>query len=480
MDENIAIAILAPVQPEDFFDLVWQGVWEATFDLGSFDVQVRDLTTEWWDLDGQREILNALLVNGVDAIGILPAHACALNDLIDKHELHGTPVVTFHNDAPASRRSAFVGPCPSHAGALAGEILLKIMGGPGRVVALPGLQDRFHLAERYRGFREELARRGGMENMIECSTPEELESLEPANGYYVGNQQLVEVASALEQLNINAPCVGFGNTPCARSFLRKGIISAIIDENRYQQGYFAVQKAYEAVLKRRATAPLASVAIPSTAVFSADAAVRSENVNDAFEMLLRQRTEILFSYKQRLEHANAKLADLAVTDPLTELYNRRKFEQSIQHEAARALRYGPVSLLMIDLNSFKLINDRFGHQTGDEVLKSVAQVLKASCRTTDTCARLGGDEFAVILPHSDRAAAVVVRERILRRIGTTAVAIEGQQLQPSLSIGIATLPEDAKDAPGLLAAADAAMYAAKAAFHSAETGDVPGILAPHR
>jgi diguanylate cyclase (GGDEF)-like protein len=93
-------------------------------------------------------------------------------------------------------------------------------------------------------------------------------------------------------------------------------------------------------------------------------------------------------------------------------------------------------------------------------------VLKACCRSTDTCARFGGDEFAVILPHSNRTAAVVVRDRILQQIAKTVVPLEHQELTISLSIGIATLLDDALDTAGLVSAADSAMYEAKAAYHA--------------
>jgi len=104
---DISIAIVAPVQPEDLFDLLWQGVWEATFDLASFGVEVRNLPTKRYDVTGQRQILTGLLEEGVDGIALLPADVRELNPLIDEHESRGTPVVTFHSDAPDSRRAAF-------------------------------------------------------------------------------------------------------------------------------------------------------------------------------------------------------------------------------------------------------------------------------------------------------------------------------------------------------------------------------------
>src|SRR5581483_809870 len=195
-----------------------------------------------------------------------------------------------------------------------------------------------------------------------------------------------------------------------------------------------------------------------------NAAGAGDSLNSAFELLVRQRTEVLVSYKRRLEDANARLLDLAVTDPLTGLFNRRKFEETLQQEVSRALRYGPLSLLMIDLDRFKEINDRHGHQAGDEALKAVSRVLQSSCRGTDTCARLGGDEFAVILPHSDAGAGTVVRDRIQAQMERTAVHTpEGEQIAIGLSIGLASLPAEAANAEELVAAADAAMYQVKQA-----------------
>jgi diguanylate cyclase (GGDEF)-like protein len=475
LGENITIAVIAPVQPEDFFDLLWQGAWEATFDLSSFGVEVQDLTTEGRDVQGQRKILEMLLTSPVNAIALMPVHATALNDLIDQHGRNGTPVVTFHADAPYSRRAAFVSPDPHQAGALAGEALVKLMRGHGRILSFPGLLDQFHLEQRYEGLREAVARYSGRieeaHRMIDTATSDasivELLQSFPAAGYYVGNEDLIRIAGALDRSGIEKPCVGFSNTEQVRPFLERGTVSAVIDENRYQLGYFAVQKAYEAVLKQESREAVSSVQIPSTVVFAANAGGDGDSLRNAFELLVRQRTEILLTYKHRLEEANAKLLDLAVTDPLTGLYNRRRFEEVLNMEVTRSRRYGPMSLLMIDLNHFKQVNDRNGHQAGDDVLKAISRVLVACSRTTDTCARLGGDEFAVILPHADSAAAGVVRNRIQQQIATTSVPAADGELQVSLSVGIATMPDDADDAAALIAAADAAMYAVKQSSRSA-------------
>jgi diguanylate cyclase (GGDEF)-like protein len=491
MRENVTIAIIAPLQPEDFFDLLWQGVWEATFDLSSFGVEVQNLTTQNDDVGEQRKILEMALDSRPDAIGLLPVHVSALNDLIDQHALRGTPVVTFYGDAPDSKRVAFVRPDPHRAGVLAGEVLAKLIHGRGRVLSFPGSLDEFHLAQRYDGFRDGLMRCGGSIQEQSCGlsanacaviTPRLLQDLGPVAGYYVGNEDLLQMAKSIEKLGDRLACIGFSNTEEVRPFLERGVVSAVIDENRYQLGYFAVQKAYEAVLKRDENTPIASVQIPSAVVFAANASSEGDSLDSAFELLVRQRTEVLVSYKNRLEEANVKLLDLAITDPLTGLYNRRKFEEVLNQEVNRALRYAPVSLLLIDLNYFKLVNDQHGHQAGDDALKAVAQVLLACCRATDTCARLGGDEFAIILPHSDSTAAAVVSQRTQQQIARTSVLVADGELKIGLSIGVATLPGDADNAAALIAAADAAMYHAKQASRSEptalkEAGELPRGIA---
>jgi len=466
--ENVTIAVVAPVQPEDFFDRLWEGVWEATFDLSSFGVQVQNLTTEQHDPQAQREILKRLLEDDVDAIAILPAHFTALDDLIAEHERRGIPVITFHGDAPSSTRSAFVGPNSHAAGALAAEVLSKLMGGRGRVLSVPGPAERHHFGQRHEGFQAGLKCQPYLEQNIFPSrvdhvSPELLAALTQADGVYVGCHHLIGVAEALDQVALSLPFVGFSNTERARHFLDRRIISAIIDENRYLQGYFAVQKAYEAVLHREQGGKLTGVTIPSTVAFAANAFELNDSLNSAFELLIGQRTQVLCSYKERLEQANADLLNLAITDPLTGLLNRRRFKEVMQHEVAVALRHGPLSLLMIDVDLFKQVNDRYGHHAGDEALKTVAGVLKSACRSTDFTARLGGDEFAVILPHSDATAAPVVRDRILQDIAQTPLPLGEHQITLSLSIGIASLPDDATEIEALIACADSAMYRVKQA-----------------
>ena len=150
---------------------------------------------------------------------------------------------------------------------------------------------------------------------------------------------------------------------------------------------------------------------------------------------------------------------LAHTDPLTGLANRRALRRALERDVARAARYGhPCSVLVLELDRFKLINDRFGHLAGDEALRKVAATLTASCRATDVLARFGGDEFVVVMPHTNAEDAYHVGHRICRDIEEFTL-LRGLPL--TLSAGSSTYPADGDAAQELLDAADRAMYVVK-------------------
>jgi diguanylate cyclase (GGDEF)-like protein len=158
----------------------------------------------------------------------------------------------------------------------------------------------------------------------------------------------------------------------------------------------------------------------------------------------------------RVQRAEA----LSVTDDLTQLYNSRYLSQVLRRETKRASRSGrPLSLLFIDLDGFKTINDTHGHLFGSRALVEAAAVIRASARETDMVARFGGDEFALLLPDTGSDGAVAVGERIRDRIAD-AVFLEGDGLaiRLTVSVGVATLPDVAASAESLVQAADKAMY----------------------
>jgi diguanylate cyclase (GGDEF)-like protein len=160
------------------------------------------------------------------------------------------------------------------------------------------------------------------------------------------------------------------------------------------------------------------------------------------------------------------LQRLAETDPLTWLFNRRHFDKRLEGETSRALRAEHLlALVMIDVDKFKTINDRFGHRVGDQVLKAVASAIKQAVRLYDVPTRYGGDEFAIILPEADTDVASRVARRILEKLDTAAIPGELRDagMRIGLSLGVATFPRPLGDAAALVEAADTAMYRAKQA-----------------
>jgi diguanylate cyclase (GGDEF)-like protein len=154
---------------------------------------------------------------------------------------------------------------------------------------------------------------------------------------------------------------------------------------------------------------------------------------------------------------------LSVTDDLTNLYNSRFLNQVLRREAKRASRGGrPLSLLFLDLDDFKNVNDRHGHLAGSRALVEAAEVIRGSARETDVVARFGGDEFALVLPDTGGKGAFAVGERIRDRMAAHPfLAADGLDVRLTVSVGVATLPDAALGAEELVRAADAAMYRIK-------------------
>lgn len=154
----------------------------------------------------------------------------------------------------------------------------------------------------------------------------------------------------------------------------------------------------------------------------------------------------------------------AVTDPLTGLYNRRLFRSVLRREVRRSRRYDLVfSLLMLDLDLFKKVNDEFGHVQGDAVLQRVAAITRQALREADVACRYGGDEFVVILPETDRLGAFAVGDRLRRlvRQGFAERPTAGERVMMTVSGGIAAFPADGADGPSIVALADRTLYRAK-------------------
>lgn len=184
---------------------------------------------------------------------------------------------------------------------------------------------------------------------------------------------------------------------------------------------------------------------------------------DTDELLVRLDRALEVSDRfEALQHEAEHLHTLSVTDGLTRTYNHRFFQERLREEFRRAQRYdAPLSLMLLDLDHFKDVNDRFGHVVGDEVLRDAADAIRVSIRDTDLLARYGGEEFAVLLPNTHLAGALTVAERVWRGIGAVAAG-PARELRITASIGLSTFPGRSVISPEqLLRSADEALYRAK-------------------
>jgi len=153
----------------------------------------------------------------------------------------------------------------------------------------------------------------------------------------------------------------------------------------------------------------------------------------------------------------------ARTDPLTELPNRRAFDDEMARLIARRRRKrAPFALILIDVDHFKQFNDRMGHPAGDQVLKQIARALAQQARREDLVARVGGEEFAVLVPDELAEGACLAAERIRQKVETLPLVLSENRVQVTISLGVAVMATE-KDAAALIAHADAALYASKAA-----------------
>lgn len=169
--------------------------------------------------------------------------------------------------------------------------------------------------------------------------------------------------------------------------------------------------------------------------------------------------------QKQLDEINAlqrQLSEQANRDALTGLYNRRYLDSTLERELARCQREGlPLSLMLIDLDHFKQINDTYGHQAGDEVLKQLADMLSAQARSADVVCRFGGEEFLLLLPNMPQAVALERAEQWQRDFAANTIVFGEFRMQATLSIGLASYPGHGTSAQALIRSADRALYRAK-------------------
>jgi diguanylate cyclase (GGDEF)-like protein len=182
------------------------------------------------------------------------------------------------------------------------------------------------------------------------------------------------------------------------------------------------------------------------------------------ELRVRMRAgRRILELQRELLDAREELRVQATHDGLTGLWNRASILETLDKELARAQREGhPLTMLMIDLDHFKLVNDSHGHQAGDAVLREAARRIQSSIRRYDTAGRYGGEEFVVVLPATDLAGGMVQAERIRQTIAGEGMTASGKLVEVTCSIGVCAWPASrAGDAPVLIHGADEALYEAK-------------------
>jgi diguanylate cyclase (GGDEF)-like protein len=168
--------------------------------------------------------------------------------------------------------------------------------------------------------------------------------------------------------------------------------------------------------------------------------------------------------RHQLLAANAQLQQLSSTDRLTGLYNRGHWEESLKVAYARHQRYGnATSLVMLDIDHFKRVNDTYGHQAGDKVIEEVSRLIREHVRETDVAGRYGGEEFGVVLSDTDKTGARIFAERLRKAVEGLEVLHNGQSIRFTISLGVADLSQPSINYADLIAWADHALYASKKA-----------------
>ncbi len=200
-------------------------------------------------------------------------------------------------------------------------------------------------------------------------------------------------------------------------------------------------------------------------VLPPDQSFFESNIYDTAVLLVYQFLHIALTFALTLmitRRLSNQLEDLAMKDSLTGLINRRYFFIRGLDEVKRAIRYkNPLSIIMLDIDHFKKINDTYGHEAGDKVLVCIASILSQNVREVDIAARLGGEEFAILVPNTNAVDALVLAERLRNEIESTSCSSLAGKANVTASIGVASLTPEMTDLDTLLRDADTAMYQAK-------------------
>ena len=194
-----------------------------------------------------------------------------------------------------------------------------------------------------------------------------------------------------------------------------------------------------------------------------DLAISETTLNDGDHITLGESILKFISHSSVEARYHEEIYQLATQDALTDLHNRRHFIDMVDKEIARAMRHQrALTLCIIDVDLFKPVNDRYGHISGDNVLRQIASIVRGHVRSDDFAARIGGEEFAVLLPECDALAGHAFAERLRQAIAEVVFKPGAEALTITVSIGVASMTAERDTCSRMMAAADAALYRAKA------------------
>jgi diguanylate cyclase (GGDEF)-like protein len=255
-------------------------------------------------------------------------------------------------------------------------------------------------------------------------------------------------------------------TATLTGYMLIGPPSGALDSRTTFEVYFLAIAATSLRYDQRVCLVAGALALAQYALLAFAAASRGVAVHPAEQagrsIVLAGATVLAVALVRRAQ----RLRQLSTHDRLTGLCNRAYFDSRAEPETERARRYGhPLAIALLDIDHFKKFNDSFGHQTGDDVLRTVATTLSRRGRTSDLIARYGGEEFAVLLPETSRAGATDLLETLRAAVAAAPITLPAGNGPRALTIsaGIAVFPDDGEDLESLLASADARLYAAKQA-----------------
>jgi diguanylate cyclase (GGDEF)-like protein len=198
--------------------------------------------------------------------------------------------------------------------------------------------------------------------------------------------------------------------------------------------------------------------------FPVEVSVRLVTLDQPYSFAISRDITERKRVEEEVQNLQAQLREQAVHDALTGLHNRRYLDETMGRELIRAARYGqPVGIVMCDIDHFKIVNDRYGHPAGDEVLRAVAGLLSTGARRSDIACRYGGEEFVLLFPDMPRDAAYARAEQLRVALAAKRITSGAAGIQITASFGVAVFPEDGNTVDALIGAADLAMYEAKKA-----------------